>query len=71
LSHGILGPTEIRIVLMIGNAVLTIHPYAHIGARTFRLFDVGGAVAIAGMAIMAAAATARHTVALYRDETLP
>ncbi|PWU09915.1 MAG: hypothetical protein C5B51_05320 [Terriglobia bacterium] len=70
LSHGIFGPTEIRIVLMIGNAVLTIHPYAHLAGRTFRLFDVGGAVAIAGMAIMAAAATARHTAALYREETL-
>lgn len=70
LSHGIFGPTEIRIVLMIGNAVLTFHPYARLAGRTFLLFDVGGAVAIAGMAIMAVAATARHTLALYREERL-
>ena len=69
LSHGIFGPTEIRILLMIGNAVLTIRPYAHLAGRTFRLFDVGAAVAIAGMAIMAAVATARHAAALYREET--
>ena len=70
LSHGIFGPTEIRILLMIGNTVLTFHPYAHLAGRTFLLFDVGGAVAIAGMAIMAVAATVRHTVALYRRETV-
>jgi phosphatidylglycerophosphate synthase len=70
LSHGFLGPTEIRIVLMIGNAVLTVHPYAHLAGRTFWLFDVGGAVAIGGMAVMAVIATARHTITLYREETL-
>jgi phosphatidylglycerophosphate synthase len=70
LSHGIFGPTEIRILLMIGNAVLTVHPYAHLAGRTFRLFDVGGAIALAGMAIMAVVATVRHTVALYREETV-
>jgi archaetidylinositol phosphate synthase len=70
LSHGIFGPTEIRILLMVGNAVLTIHPHAHLAGQTFRLFDVGGVVAIAVMAIMAAVATARHAAALYREETL-
>jgi phosphatidylglycerophosphate synthase len=70
LSHGIFGPTEIRIVLVLGNAVLSIHPYAHLAGRPFRLFDLGGAVAISGMAIMALLATARHAVALYREETL-
>jgi len=70
LSHGIFGPTEIRILLIVGNAVLTVHPHAHLAGRTFRLFDVGGSVAIAGMAVMAVAATVRHTVALYRQETV-
>ncbi len=69
LSHGRFGPTEIRILLMVGNTVLTIRPYVHLAGRTFRLFDVGGAVAIAGMALMAVAATARHTISLYRAET--
>src|SRR5215469_10370266 len=68
LSHGIFGPTEIRIALMVGNAVLTVNPYAHLGGRTVPLFDLGGVVAIAGMAVMATVATVRHGVALYQEE---
>ena len=49
---------------------LVTHPYANIAGRSFLLFDVGGAVALAGMAVMAVAAAVRHTVALYREETL-
>jgi hypothetical protein len=55
---------------MAGNAVLVAHPYAGIAGRSFLLFDVGGAVAIAGMAAMALAAAVRHTTLLYREETL-
>ena len=69
VSHGIFGPTEIRILLAAGNAALVAHPQARIAGRTFLLFDVGGAVALAGMAIMATAAAVRHTRALYREET--
>ena len=69
LSHGLLGPTEVRILLAVGNAVAFTHPYAEIGGRTFLLFDVGGAIALAGMAAMALVTAARHTVALYRAET--
>ncbi|HUB82065.1 MAG TPA: CDP-alcohol phosphatidyltransferase family protein [Bryobacteraceae bacterium] len=70
LSHAIFGPTEIRILLIAGNAMLTVHPFARLAGRVFRLFDVGGSVAIAGMAIMAVAAAIRHTVGLYREETV-
>ena len=70
LSHGLFGPTEIRILLMVGNAVLVAHPHATIAGRSFLLFDVGGAVAIAGMAVMAVAGAARHTRVLYREETV-
>jgi hypothetical protein len=52
LSHGILGPTEIRILLVIGNVALIVHPYANIAGRQFLLFNAGGAVALAGMAAM-------------------
>jgi archaetidylinositol phosphate synthase len=71
LSHGLFGPTEIRILLAVGNVVLLVHPYADIAGRRFLLFDIGGAVAIAGMAFMAIAATCRHTVVLHREEELP
>jgi archaetidylinositol phosphate synthase len=70
LSHGIFGPTEIRILLVAGNAIVAIHPYAHIASRSFLLFDVGGAAAIAGMALMVLAATVRHSAVLYREEAL-
>jgi phosphatidylglycerophosphate synthase len=70
LSHGMLGPTEIRILLAIGNLVAYWHPYSVILGRRLLLFDVGGSVAIAGMAIMFLIVSMRHTAALYRMETL-
>jgi len=71
LSHGPFGPTEIRILLVIGNIALISHPHAHLLGREFLLFDVGGTIAIAGMSIMAITATVRHTVRLYREERRP
>ena len=71
LSHGIFGPTEIRILLVVGNVALLVHPHADIARRSFLLFDVAGVVAIAGMVFVAVAATFRHTVVLYREEELP
>lgn len=68
LSHGIFGPTEIRILLALGNAFLTIHPYINIGNLHFLLFDVGGVVATAGMAVMFLSASVRHAKLLYRQE---
>jgi archaetidylinositol phosphate synthase len=71
LSHGLFGPTEIRILLAIGNALLPVHPDVQIASRHFQLFDVAGLVAIGGMACMVSAAALRHTLALYRVEPLP
>lgn len=70
MSHALFGPTEIRILLMIGNVALLYHPHAHLLGREFLLFDVGGTIAILGMAGMAVIATARHTIQLYREERL-
>lgn len=70
MSHAFLGPTEIRILLAIGNVVLIFHPYAHVFNRQLLLFDVGGAIAIAGMVSMAVVAAARHTAMLYREERI-
>jgi archaetidylinositol phosphate synthase len=71
LSHGMFGPTELRILLIIGTVVLLFHPYAVLFGRQFLLFDVGGAIATAGMLAMAVAATIRHTLQLYAEERLP
>jgi archaetidylinositol phosphate synthase len=71
LSHGLFGPTELRILLIVGNTVLFMNPYSNIAGHSFLLFDVGGVVGLAGMAVMSARAVVRHAVALYREETLP
>ncbi len=65
------GPTEIRLFLIAGNLALLRWPTAHLLGREFRLFDVGGAVAIAGMGAMLVVSAARHIVQLYREEPLP
>src|SRR5580693_4906710 len=35
LSHGIFGPTEIRILLAVGNMLVLTHPYVNIAGRQF------------------------------------
>jgi phosphatidylglycerophosphate synthase len=70
LSHGVFGPTEIRILLAIGNVLLLSHPYAMIAGHRILSFDVGGAVAIVGMAAMVLSAAFRQTVVLYKKEAL-
>jgi archaetidylinositol phosphate synthase len=70
LSHGLFGPTEIRILLAAGNAIVPMHKLVHIAGRYFLLFDVAGAVAIAGMTLMVLVTALRHTVRLYREEVL-
>ncbi len=70
LSHGYFGPTELRILLAVGNAVAIGHPFVKAGSAQWLLFDFGGAVAIAGMAILFVTSAVRHTVALYREERL-
>jgi len=71
LSFWKFGPTEIRILLGIGNVVLLLRPHAHLFGREFLLFDVGGVVAIAAMAVMVAVRAVQHVVRLYREEPLP
>jgi phosphatidylglycerophosphate synthase len=68
LSHGLFGPTEIRILLAAGNVALLFSPQVHFWGRPLLLFDIGGAVGAAGMLVMAIAASMRHTAQLYREE---
>jgi archaetidylinositol phosphate synthase len=70
LSFGKFGPTEIRILLGIGNITLWLNSKASIPIISWRLFDFGGVVATVGMAFMVVIATAWHTAKLYRQETL-
>lgn len=68
MSHGFFGPTEIRILLIIGSVALLRWPHVHRFGHDFLLFDIGGAIAIAGMLLMSVISTVRHTVTLYREE---
>jgi phosphatidylglycerophosphate synthase len=52
----------------IGSVARLRHPDAHLAGTDWRLFDIGGAAGIAGMAIMLVVATAKHTLALYKAE---
>ncbi len=71
LSFWKFSPTELRILLMIGNIALLYRPVVGILGQRYRLFDVGGAVGIFGISLMLVVAVIRHTVFLYRSERLP
>jgi len=68
LSFLCFGPTEMRMLLAIGNLVLLFHPMVF-GGR-YRLFDVGGTIAIAVMTFILLLAATRTTCRLYREERL-
>ncbi len=71
LSFGIMGPTELRILLVIGNVVLTTHPEVHLLGREFRLFDVGFGIGSVVLGILACLAMIRNVLRLYQMEPLP
>ena len=70
LSYWKFGPTEIRILLIIGNIALLNHSVVTLFGMRFRLFDIGGSVAIFGMTAMLIVSAVSHTIRLYREETL-
>jgi hypothetical protein len=57
-------------LLALGNVALWFHPDARIFSVSYRIFDVGGVIAIAGMSLMLVVSTIFNTVKLYRAETL-
>jgi archaetidylinositol phosphate synthase len=69
LSFWSFGPTELRILLAVGNLALFRWPIVLHGR--YRLFDVGGTIGLAGMAAMLIFFTARNAYRLYQEERLP
>lgn len=65
------GPTELRILLAVGNLVLFWKPVVHFLGGRYRLFDVGGAIGLAGMGLMLVVFTLENTGRLYREERIP
>ena len=62
MSFAAFGPTELRLLLIAGNIAV-------LAGRWHLLFDVGGAIGIAGMLIALVWTMVRHGVFLYRAET--
>src|SRR5438128_4162088 len=52
LSFWSFGPTELRLLLMVGNIALFYRPVVTLFGRQFLLFDVGGAIGIAGRGLI-------------------
>ena len=71
LSFWRFGPTELRILLAVGNLALLWKPIVHFFRGKYRLFDVGGAIGLVGMGLMLAFFTAQNTIRLYREERIP
>ena len=71
LSFAKFGPTEIRILLSLGNLVLWFRPDIRVPGLHYRLLDFGGLIAVCSMGVMVIFAAVWHTAELYRQETLP
>lgn len=69
MSFWSFGPTELRLLLVCGNLALFRWPWVLHGR--YRLFDLGGAIGIAGMAAMLVFFTAKNIARLYREERVP
>lgn len=72
ISFSGIGPTELRILLAIGALVAIDKPLASpFGLVTMPLFDLGGGIALIGMAFAFVVSSFRNGQALYRAEPLP
>jgi phosphatidylglycerophosphate synthase len=68
LSFWSFGPTELRLLLAIGNLALLRWPIVLRGH--YRLFDIGGAIGLVGMTLMLIAFTAKNGYQLYYEERI-
>jgi archaetidylinositol phosphate synthase len=68
LSFWRFGPTELRVLLMVGN--LALFRWAWVIHGRFRLFDIGGAIGLAGMLLMLVVVSLKNTIRLYREERI-
>jgi phosphatidylglycerophosphate synthase len=71
LSAWGVGPTELRMLLAAGTLVLMRTDVMTVLGHRWLLFDVGGAVGIAGLLLTFARGAIANGVALYREERLP
>ena len=70
LSFASVSPTELRLLLIIGNIAVWNKPYVTIAGNQYLLFDAGGAIGIAGLSVALLYSIVKHTSHLYRAEPL-
>jgi archaetidylinositol phosphate synthase len=71
ISYFRMGPTELRILLAIGNLALLWKSTVHLFGRAYRFFDVAGSLGISGMLLIMFISAIQNTIRLYRHEPLP
>jgi phosphatidylglycerophosphate synthase len=71
LSYGLMGPTELRVIVAIGNVILLSKKNVRIGDSYRLLCDVSGVVAIVVILAITVFSTIKNTKRLYNEERLP
>jgi archaetidylinositol phosphate synthase len=71
LSYGILGPSELRVVVAIGNLFLLNRKTVNLWGHSVLLCDISAVVAIAIFLTIAVVSSVQHTIRLYNEERLP
>jgi hypothetical protein len=71
LSYGVMGPTELRVIVGIGNLILLSKKNVRIGDSIHLLCDVSGVVAIIVLLGITIVSTIKNTRRLYNEERLP
>jgi archaetidylinositol phosphate synthase len=71
LSYGVMGPTELRVIVCIGNLILLSKKSVRIGDGYYLLCDVSGIVAIVVLVGIAIVSSIKNTKRLYNEERLP
>lgn len=71
MSFLAIGPTELRILLAVGNAWVAFDPVVSVAGRTVQLFDVAGMAGAAGLGAAFLVSAARNGRALYLAEPIP
>jgi archaetidylinositol phosphate synthase len=70
LNVGLFGPTELRLLLMVGNLFLMHYRWGRFFGRPMLVLDIGGICAMAVMGVMMLWSVIRHTAQLYDEERL-
>jgi phosphatidylglycerophosphate synthase len=71
MSYFKLGPTELRILLAIGNLIAISRPATIVFGREVLFFDVGGVVAAVALVLTLIVSAVSNTRTLYRAEPVP